>query len=84
MKLRDLAQYRPDESNIGVWLWIVLIIIINGTWIGMDLWLRRHNHEYLTTEFREGLRNEFFGPLLCFLVAGTVAAFVWHMWHGRP
>lgn len=69
-----------DESSIGIYLWLVLVAVINGTWIGLDLWLRAHNHEYLTVEFREGLRSPVWGPLLCFLVAGTVAAFLWHMW----
>jgi hypothetical protein len=72
-----------DESSIGVWLWVALIVGINVTWISMDVWLKKHNHEYLTTEFREGLHNELLGPLLCALVAGTVAAFVWHMWIGK-
>jgi hypothetical protein len=72
-----------DESNIGIWLWIALIVGVNIAWISMDMWLRRHNHEYLTTEFKEGLAHPLFGPLLCFLVAGTVAAFVWHMWSSR-
>ena len=72
-----------DESNIGVWLWVVLIVGVNATWIGMDLWLRAHRHEFLTTEFREGLKDGLLGPLLCFLVAGTVAAFVWHMFLSR-
>lgn len=69
-----------DESPIGVWLWIVLIILVNAEWIAMDLWLRSHGHEMLTIEFREGLHNPLWGPLLCFLTAGTVAAFVWHMY----
>lgn len=73
----------PDESRIGVWLWLVLLVEINATWIGMDLWLRHKRHEYLTTEFREGLKHPVWGPVLCFLVAGTVAAFVWHMWNTR-
>ncbi len=72
-----------DESNIGIWLWLVLIVEINLSWIAMDLWLRKHHHEFLTTEFKEGLRNPLLGPLLCFLVAGTVAAFVFHMYSTR-
>jgi hypothetical protein len=72
-----------DESNIGVWLWVALIVGINITWVAMDVWLHRHHHELLTTEFKEGLRNQLLGPLLCFLVAGSVAAFVWHMWNTR-
>lgn len=72
-----------DESNIGIWFWVALIIGINVVWISMDIWLAKHHHEFLTTEFKEGLRNPVLGPLLCFLVAGTVAAFVWHMWSNR-
>lgn len=72
-----------DESNIGIWLWLVLIVGINAAWIGMDVWLSKHGHEFLTTEFREGLQNELWGPLLCFLVAGSVAAFVWHFYVGK-
>lgn len=68
-----------DESNIGVYLWLALIVVVNALWIGMDLWLHAHGHEMLTDEFREGLKSPWFGPLLAFLVAGTVAAFTWHM-----
>lgn len=72
-----------DESPIGVWLWLVLIIEINATWIGMDLWLRAHHHEYLTTEFKEGLNHELWGPLIVGLLAASIAAFVWHMFTAR-
>jgi hypothetical protein len=72
-----------DESPIGVWLWLALIIEINATWIGFDLWLRAHHHEYLTTEFKEGLNHEVWGPLIVGLLAFTVAAFVWHMFTAR-
>jgi hypothetical protein len=68
-----------DESNVGIWLWGVLLVIVNATWIGMDIWLRRNGHEFLTTEFREGLKHPLWGPVLAFATAGTVAAFVWHM-----
>lgn len=71
--------YRPDESPVGVWLWLALILVINAEWIGCDLWLRAHNHEYLTTEFREGLKNPLFGPFLMGAVAFTVTAFLTHM-----
>lgn len=70
-----------DETNVGAWLWLVLLAVVNATWIGMDLWLRAHHHEYLTTEFKEGLRSGgVWGPLQAFLTFGTIAAFVWHMW----
>ncbi len=72
---------KVDESNIGIWLWVVLLVVVNGIWIGMDLWLRAHGHEYLTTEFKEGLRGGgIWPPLLAGLTAFTVAAFVAHMW----
>jgi hypothetical protein len=72
-----------DESNIGIWFWLVLIIEVNATWILMDLWLRAHHHEFLTTEFREGLRNELWGPIVVGLMCFTVGAFVWHMFTAR-
>lgn len=68
-----------DESPIGVWLWLVLIIEVNASWIAMDLFLRWRHHEYLTTEFKEGLHNELWGPLIMGLVAFTVVAFLTHM-----
>jgi hypothetical protein len=74
---------KTDESPIGIYFWLILIAIINVTWIGMDVWLYRNGHEMLTTEFKEGLQSKWFGPLLCFLVAGTIAAFCWHMWNTR-
>jgi hypothetical protein len=72
-----------DESNIGVWAWIGLIILINVYWIGWDLWLPRHGHEFLTTEFKEGLKNPLYGALIAFTLGGTVFAFLWHMYNTR-
>lgn len=72
-----------DESNIGVWFWAVLIGVINITWVSMDIWLGRHHHEYLTTEFKEGLSKPLAGPLIVGALAFTVAAFVWHMFTAR-
>ncbi|MDQ1391803.1 MAG: hypothetical protein QOF30_780 [Acidimicrobiaceae bacterium] len=75
-----------DESNIGIWLWIVLILGIVATVVVMDLWLHRHGHEYLTTEFKEGLRSPVWGAVLVFLTAGTISALVWHFFStpGKP
>lgn len=72
-----------DESSIGIWLWVVLILGVNITWVGMDLWLHYHKHELLTTEFKEGLSNPILGPLVVGLLAFTVFAFVWHMFTSR-
>ena len=71
-----------DESNIGIIFWFVLLFVVNALWVGMDLWLHAHHHEWLTTEFKEGLKNQLVGPILAFVTAGTVAAFVWHMLTG--
>jgi hypothetical protein len=68
-----------DESNIGIKLWIALIVGINVAWISMDLWLAANHHEYLTTEFKEGLRNPFWGPIVMGLVAFTAGMFLTHM-----
>ena len=75
------ALYAPDESNVGVWAWVVLIVAVNAYWISFDLWARANQHEYMTTEFREGLGNPLFGPLIMGLVAFTVVAFLTHMLH---
>lgn len=72
-----------DEKPYGVWFWLWLIVQTNATWILMDLWLRAHHHEYLTTEFKEGLSKPLWGPLIVGLLAFTVAAFVWHMFTSR-
>lgn len=70
-----------DESHVGIYLWVVLIVVVNATWIGMDLWLHVHGHEFLTTEFKEGLKGGgVWPPLLAFLTFGTIAAFIVHMW----
>lgn len=68
-----------DESSIGIWFWVALIVEVNVTWIAMDLWLNAHGHELLTTEFKEGLNNRLLGPFVIGLIAFTVAAFLWHM-----
>jgi hypothetical protein len=75
------TAYQPDESNIGVWAWVILIIGVNAYWITFDLWARSHNHEYMTTEFREGINHPLFGPLILGLVAFTVVAFLVHMFN---
>jgi len=78
-----MTSQTPDESPVGVWLWLVLLVVVNALWVGMDLWLHRNGHEFLTTEFREGLKNPVWGPLLAGATAATVAAFVWHMFIDR-
>lgn len=72
-------MHMVDKSNIGIILWFVLVVVINVEWIAVDLWLRAHGHEYLTTEFREGLRNPIWGPFIAGAIAFTVVTFVTHM-----
>ena len=71
--------YTHDESHIGVWLWVVLIVGINVAWGAMDVWLYVNHHEMLTTEFREGLKGTWQGPLIAFLLFGAISAFIFHM-----
>jgi hypothetical protein len=62
-----------------LWCWAIQILVM-WAWLPMDIYLRRHGYEYMTTEFKEGLKDTVVGPILCFVTAGTAAAFVWHMW----
>ena len=71
-----------DESNVGLWAWVILIGGINSYWILFDLWARANQHEYMTTEFREGLNHPLYGPLIMGLVAFTIVAFLVHMFNG--
>jgi hypothetical protein len=68
-----------SEAPVGVWLWLVLIVVVNALWISMDVWLGRHGYEALTTELREGLRHQVWGPLIAGGIAFTATAFVFHM-----
>jgi hypothetical protein len=68
-----------NEAPVGVWMWLVIVVLFNAIWIGMDFWLHAHGYELLTTEFKEGLRHPLWGPLLAFATFGTAAAFVFHM-----
>lgn len=72
-------NYTPDESPVGAWAWLILFVGINIYWISFDIWAYHNNHEYLTTEFREAMANELWGPLLMGLVAFTIVAFIVHM-----
>ena len=71
-----------DESNIPLIFWFVFLAVTNAMWICGDIWLKRHGHEYLTTEFKEGLKNQVIGPILAFVTVGSFAAFAWHMLTG--
>jgi hypothetical protein len=68
----------PDESNIGIWLWFVLLAEIVLTVVAMDVWLVHKGHEMLTTEFREGLKDPVWGVVLAAASAAVIGAAVWH------
>ena len=68
-----------DESDIPMWLWGLELLLVN-MWIPMDIWLRRHGHEYLTTEFRETLARPIAGPILAVTTFATFGVFIAHMW----
>lgn len=76
------AKVAVDEAPYGVWCWAVEIFLIN-LWIPMDLWLGRNNHEFMTSEFKEGLNHPLWGPLIVGLLAFSVGAFLWHMFHSQ-
>lgn len=65
-----------DESNIAWWFWLVLAVEINATWIGMDMWLHRHHHEYLTDEIREILAGGGWWALIAAAVTGATFGIV--------
>jgi len=68
-----------DESSIGIWLWVVLLILVNAEWIAMDLWLRRNGHEFLTVELREGLLGGgWTGLLLAAAIGATLGIALYH------
>jgi hypothetical protein len=77
-RLQSLGAYKPDQSNIGIWLWIGLGVLVISYVSLADLWLRRHQHEYMTTEYREALQSWLWGPVVCFLTFGFLAALFWH------
>lgn len=72
-------NYTPDESSVGAWAWFILFIWTMAYWIIFDIWANYHNHEYMTTEFREAIANELWGPILLGTVAFAITAFIVHM-----
>jgi len=73
-----------DESNIGVWLWLVLVVVVNALWVGMDMWLHRHGHEYLTVEVREALQAKgAWGLVISCAVGATLGLAAYHFIYQR-
>jgi hypothetical protein len=46
-----------DERPYGIWLWCILLVFILGYVVVADWWLHSQGHEFMTTEFKEGLDN---------------------------
>lgn len=75
---------KPDESNIGIILGLICVALALLPWIPMDLWLKRHGHEYITTEVREGLQSSGpWGLVFCFFVGGILAVAAFHFFYQR-
>lgn len=77
---------KTDESLIGAWLGIAYVVAVLVGWVPIDMWLRRHHHEYITTEAREVLQSGGWrGVIFCFLVAGVVGVGLYHFfWQRQP
>jgi len=75
---------QTDESNIGIWLGLICVALALLPWIPFDMWLHRHGHEYITTEFREALQDRGnWGLLICFLVFGILGVAAYHFFYQR-
>ena len=73
-----------DESPIGIWLGLTCVALALLPWVPMDLWLKRHHHEYITTEFREALQDAGpWGMLICFVIGGILAVAGYHFFYQR-
>lgn len=75
---------KTDESNIGAWLGLICVALALLPWIPMDLWLRRHHHEFITTEFREALQGSGrMGLLICGVLGAIFGIALYHFFYQR-
>jgi hypothetical protein len=75
---------RTDESHIGIVLGLICVALALLPWIPMDAWLRRHHHEYITTEVREALQSSgYWGAIIVFVVGGLLAVALFHFFYQR-
>ena len=73
-----------DESHIGIWLGLTCVALALLPWIPFDLWLKRHHHEYITTEFREALQSSGpWGLIIAFFVGGILMVAAYHFAYQR-
>jgi len=73
-----------DESNVGWWLWLVLLVSINAIWISMDVWLATHHHETLSREIHEALaEGSWRGLTVAAFTGATFAVILFHFFWQR-
>jgi hypothetical protein len=79
-----MSDQPTDESHIGIWLGLICVALALLPWIPFDLWLRRHHHEYITTEFREALQDVGnWGLLVCGIVGAILGIALYHFFYQR-
>lgn len=72
-----------DEKPIGIWLWLILFVINLAYVVIADWWLHSHGHEFMTTEFREGLQNEIWGPIVTASWFGLFIGLTFHFYSAK-
>jgi drug/metabolite transporter (DMT)-like permease len=61
-----------DESLIGAWLGLSYVMLCLSLWIPIDLWLKAHHHETISTETRELLKSGSWEAMLFMGMLGAV------------
>lgn len=73
-----------DESNIGIWFGLICVALALLPWIPFDLWLKRHHHEFITTEVRESLQSAgAWGLVFCGVVGCILGVALYHFFYQR-
>lgn len=73
-----------DESNIGIILGLICVALALLPWIPCDMWLKRHGHEYITTEFREALQSSgAWGLVICAVIGAILGMALFHFFYQR-
>lgn len=67
-----------SEAPIGIYMWLFLMGFVLAYVVGCDWWLHANGYEYMTTEFKEGVVNPVWGPLI---TAAWFALFVGLTFH---
>lgn len=72
-----------SEKPLGVIAWAILLVGILVFVVVADIWLHHKGFEYMTTEFKEGLDNPIYGPILTALWFGTFIGLTFHFYLSR-